>query len=135
LVLLGFAMLLIGAFHTDPAGAAPTIEGTIHGLAATVTFWIFPVAILFMSPSLRKDPRWSYIFWYTIVAAVLAVALGITVRVIGHNQGSFGLLERLLVANMIVWVEVAAVKLLLISLKRWSEPVKKSGELVPPPVP
>jgi hypothetical protein len=118
LVLFGFALLLIGAFRTDPLGAERTIEGRIHGLAATTAFWIFPIAILVISPSLRSDPDWKGIFRYTIIAGVLAVALVMTIGALPDSLSWFGLLERLLVLNMIIWVEVAAINLLFLSLKR-----------------
>ncbi len=118
LVIFGFALLLIGAFRTDALGAARTIEGRIHGLAATTAFWIFPVAILVISPSLRNDPDWRGLFRYTIVAGILAVVLVMVVGALPDSLSWFGLLERLLVLNMIAWVEVAAFKLLLLSLKR-----------------
>jgi hypothetical protein len=118
MVFFGFTLLLIGAFRTDPVGAARTIEGRIHGLTATSAFWIFPVAILAIVPSLRNDPNWKGIFWYTVVAAILAVVLVITLGVLPDDVGWFGLMERILVANMIIWVEVAAINLLLLSIKR-----------------
>jgi hypothetical protein len=118
LVLFGFGLLLIGAFRTDPVGTARTIEGRIHGFTATAAFWIFPVAILAIAPSLRSDLKWKGIFWYTLVVAVLSVALVITLGALPKNVSWFGLMERILVANMIIWVEVAAIKLLLLSLKR-----------------
>jgi hypothetical protein len=118
MVFFGFALLLIGAFRTDPIGAARTIEGRIHGLTASAAFWIFPAAILVIAPSIRNDPAWRNIFRYTIVTAVLAIVLVITLGVLPDETSWFGLLERILVANMIIWVEVAAVKLLLLSLKR-----------------
>jgi hypothetical protein len=118
LVFFGFALLLIGAFRTDPVGAPDTIEGTIHGLTATSAFWIFPAAMLIIAPSLRKDPNWKSIFRYTVITGVLAVALVITLGVLPDEASWFGLLERIIVANMIIWVEVAAIKLLLLSVKR-----------------
>lgn len=118
LVFFGFALLLIGAFRTDPVGTTRTIEGTIHGLTATSAFWIFPVAILFIAPSLQKDTNWRNIFRYTVIAGILAIAFVITLGVLPDETSWFGLLERVLVANMIIWVEVAAVKLLLLSLRR-----------------
>jgi hypothetical protein len=125
LVFFGFALLLIGAFRTDPIGAPRTIEGTIHGLTATSAFWIFPAAILVMATSLKNDPNWKGIFRYTVVTGVLAIALGITLGVLPDEASWFGLLERLLVANMIIWVEVAAIKLLLLSVKRGRPAVDK----------
>jgi hypothetical membrane protein len=121
LVFFGFAMLLIGAFRTDPAGttdAARTIEGRIHGLTATTGFSLFPFAILFLIPSIRKDPDWKNLFRYTEVTFVLALLLIITIKVLTDKNSWFGLMERLLVANMILWVEVAAVNLFILSLKR-----------------
>jgi hypothetical protein len=118
LVLFGFALLLLGAFRADPLGAARTIEGRIHGMTATSTFWIFPVAMVTILPSFRKDTNWKSLFWYTAVAGILGVALIIAVGAYQKDANWFGLVERILVANMIIWVEVAAIKLLLLSLKR-----------------
>jgi hypothetical protein len=118
LVFFGFALLIIGAFRTDPVGAARTVEGRIHGLAATAAFWIFPAALLAIAPSFRKDPNWRRIFLYTAIAGILAIPLVITLGVIKDDISWFGLMERIVVANMIFWVEVAAIRLLLLSFKR-----------------
>jgi len=118
LVCFGFGLLLIGAFRTDPVGAPHTIEGTIHSVTATTVFWLFPIAVLLLTPSLRSDSYWKDIYVYTVVTSVLALAL-ITGRVGLPAQLSwFGLYERILVANMIIWVEVMAVRLLRLSLSR-----------------
>jgi hypothetical protein len=120
-VIFGFAMLLIGAFRTDPAGTtetARTIEGRIHGLTAQTAFTLFPFAILFLIPSIRKDPNWKNLFRYTEVTLILAVVLIVIIKVFPEPNSLFGLMERLLVANIILWVEVAAVNLFIISLKR-----------------
>jgi hypothetical protein len=121
LVFFGFALLLIGAFRTDPIGGPDTVEGTIHSLAATGAFWIFPVAILIIAPSLRNDPHWKGISPYTGIAGLLAVAFVITLGVLPDDISWFGLLERILVANMIIWVEVAAIDLLRLSVHRGEE--------------
>jgi hypothetical protein len=117
-VIFGFAMLLIGAFRTDPVGAAHTIEGRIHGLTATTTFSLFPFAILFLIPSIKRDDNWKSLYRYTGVTFILAVVLIVTTKIIQEKSGWFGLAERLLVANMIIWVEVAALRLFVLSLKR-----------------
>ena len=118
LVFFGFGMLLIGAFHTDPVGAVRTIEGRIHGFTATTSFSLFPVAILFLASSLKKDPGWKNLFIYSAVTFILAVLLGITLRIVQEKSGWFGLVERILVANMIIWVEVAAINLMRLSFTR-----------------
>ena len=117
LVFIGFGMLLIGAFRTDPVGAADTIDGIIHSIAASIVFWFFPAASLLMAPSLRRDPFWQNMFKYTVVTGILALALVIMVVVLEDTSSWFGLAERLLVVNMIIWVEVIAFRLLCLSMK------------------
>jgi hypothetical protein len=120
-VFFGFAMLLIGAFHTDAAGTVDTarsLDGRIHGFMASASFLLFPVALLALMPSIKKDPNWKYLFIYTLVSFILAAALVIIIKVLPDTNMFFGLIERLLVANMIIWIEVSAVNLFIISLKR-----------------
>jgi hypothetical protein len=45
----------------------------------------------------------------------------ITLGVLPDDISWFGLLERILVANMIIWVEVAAIDLLRLSVHRGEE--------------
>jgi hypothetical protein len=118
LVFLGFGLLLIGAFRTDPVGAPDTTEGIIHMIAATIVFWLFPLACLLMATSLRKDPYWQNIFRYTVVTGILALALAIMVGILEDTSSWFGLAERILVVNIIIWVEVTAIKLLRLSIRR-----------------
>ena len=119
LVIMGFGMLLLGAFRTDPVDVADTTDGIIHNLAATVVFWLFPITSLLIAPSLRKDPYWQNVYKYTVVAGVLAIILVIIVAILDETSTSwFGLAQRLLVANMIIWVEVMAFKLLYLSVGR-----------------
>jgi len=116
-VCFGFGLLLIGAFQTDPSGAPDTIEGTIHSITAIVAFSIFPGACLLISPSLKSDPHWKGFFPYTIVTSVLALILLIIHLWLPKELGWFGLCERILVANMVIWVEVMAIQLLRLSLR------------------
>jgi hypothetical protein len=118
LVVFGFTVLLIGAFRTDPLGAARTIEGRIHGFTASTAFSLFPVALLFLIPSLRNDPNWRVLLRYTAVTFILGIVLVIVLRIMQEQSTWFGLVERLLVLNMMIWVEVAAIRLFILSLRR-----------------
>lgn len=118
LVIVGFGMLLLGAFRTEPVGAPENTEGIIHNIAAMGVFWLFPVATLLMAPSIRNDPSWKNMFKYTLITGILGFALVIMVVILEDTASWFGLAERLLVANMIIWVEVMAFKLLYLSLTR-----------------
>jgi len=118
LVFFGFGMLLIGAFHTDPSDYPNTIEGIIHWSTALAVFWLFPVAILIIAPSLKNDPNWSNLYVYTIVAGIVALGLVIALMFMRAQISWFGLYERILVANIVIWVEIAAIRLFRISLNR-----------------
>jgi hypothetical protein len=130
LLFVGFLLLMTGAFHTSAAGAAPTIEETIHGIASKTVFVIFPVAVWFISFSIKHDPRWRYLFLYTMVTVILGFLL-ILAAYLAINTNWFGLFERLLVWNMVIWVEVTAVRLLRLSLCGQHETVNVSSALKP----
>jgi len=116
----GFVLMLIAAFHMDRPGAT-TIDGTIHTIASYGLGLLFPIAILSLAPSLKSTPNWRNIFVYTLVAGVLAFGL-IIGAFFTEQTGWFGLYERIIVANAIIWVEVVAVHLLRLSLRREPKP-------------
>jgi hypothetical protein len=117
LVFFGFGLLLIGAFHTDQAGGPHTMEGAIHGVAAKIIFWLFPLANLLITPSLRKSIYWKSLFVYSIAAAGLAIVLMISSVWLSDESGFFGLFERILVADEVIWVAIMAIWLLRLSLR------------------
>lgn len=116
LVLFGFGLLVIGAFHTDAIGGPHTIEGTIHGWTAKTIFWLFPLASILIAPSLKKDPYWQPLFVYTIVAALISVFLMLASIWLPEESSWFGLFERILVADEIIWVEIMGIKMFKFSL-------------------
>lgn len=115
LVFFGFGLLLIGAFRTDPIVGQPSIEGTIHGVTAKAIFFIFPIASLLVALSLRKDSRWKGLFLHTIATSGLALFLVIGQLWLPDELSWFGLYERILVANTVIWVEIMAIRLLRLS--------------------
>jgi len=116
----GFVLMLIAAFHMDHP-EAPPIEGTIHTIASYGLGLLFPIAILLLAPSLKSTPNWKNIFVYTLVAGVLALAL-IIGAFLSDQTGWFGLYERIIVANAIIWVEVVAIHFLRLLLRREPKP-------------
>jgi hypothetical membrane protein len=121
LALFGFSLLMIGAFRTDPVGGVRTIDGTIHLIASIAVFGLFPIAVLSLVSSLKNDPNWRGMFLYTIITIGLGSALALGRLFLPEKLSYFGLYERIMVANAIVWVEVVAIRLLLLSLKRKRE--------------
>jgi len=112
----GFVLMLIATFHMDHPGAPP-IDGTIHTLASYGLGLLFPIAILSLAPSLKSTPNWKNIFVYTLIAGVLAFGL-ILGALLAEQRGWFGLYERIIILNALVWVEVVAIHFLRLLLKR-----------------
>jgi len=120
LALCGFVLMLIATFHMDHPGAPP-IDGTIHTIASYGLGLLFPLAILSLAPSLKNTPNWKNIFIYTLIAGVLALAL-IMGALFAEQRGWFGLYERIIILNALVWVEVAAIHFLRLILRQELKP-------------
>jgi MFS family permease len=120
LALCGFVLLLIAAFHMDHPGAPP-VDGTIHTIASYGLGLLFPIAILSLAPSFKSTPNWKNIFIYTLVAGVLAFGL-IIGAFFTEQTGWFGLYERLIILNALVWVEVVAIHFLRLLLRQEPKP-------------
>jgi hypothetical membrane protein len=117
MVLFALGLLLVGAFHADPSGGPSTFEGMIHGVAAKLVFWLFPVAVLLMAPSLKNEPFWRPLFFYSLGAAIFALGLMANSLRMPSDFAWFGLFERILVADEIIWVLVMAIWLLRQSIR------------------
>jgi hypothetical membrane protein len=115
LIIFGFGLLMIGAFPTDPAVGEKTIEGTIHGIAAKFVFVIFPIATLFLLNSIKADENWRPVFKYTLCAAIFSIMVMIPLMLLPGHWRFWGLLERILVADTVIWVAVMASRMLMLS--------------------
>jgi len=118
--LCGFVLMLIAAFHMGHTGA-PRIDGTIHTIASYGLGLLFPIAILSLTPSLKNTPDWKNVFIYTIIAGILAFAL-IMGALFAGQRGWFGLYERIIILNALVWVEVVAIHFLRLILRQEPKP-------------
>jgi len=120
LALCGFVLMLIATFHMNHSGAPP-IDGTIHTIASYGLGLLFPIAILSLAPSFKRTPNWKNIFIYTLIAGVLALAL-ILGALLAEQRGWFGLYERIIILNALIWVEVVAIHFLRLLLRQEPKP-------------
>jgi hypothetical protein len=116
----GFVLMLIATFHMDHP-EAPPIDGIIHTIASYGLGLLFPIAILSLAPSFKSTPNWKNIFVYTLIAGVLALAL-IIGAFFTEQAGWFGLYERIIIGNALIWVEVVAIHFLRLLLRQEPEP-------------
>jgi hypothetical protein len=120
LALCGFVLMLIATFHMDHPGA-PAIDGIIHTIASYGLGLLFPIAVLSLAPSFKRTSNWKNIFIYTMVAGILALAL-ILGALFGDQRGWFGLYERIIIGNALIWVEVVAIHFLRVLLRQEPKP-------------
>ncbi len=116
LFLTGLGTLIIGIFPTD-LGPTVSLHARIHHDTVKVVGALFPLLCFLLLPSLKADPRWKGFVLYTGFAGAVAVLL-IPVWFIGNSTGWMyywvGLYERIFAANSIIWLEVMAVRLILL---------------------
>jgi chromate transport protein ChrA len=117
----GFVLMLIATFHMDAPGGPRTTAGIIHTIASYGLGLLFPIAILSLAPSLKSDPNWKNVFVYTLVAGVLAFVL-IIGAFLPDQTGWFGLYERIIILNALIWVEVVAIHFLRLLLRQEPKP-------------
>lgn len=113
LTLVGIDLILVAIFPTREAGAPVTIQVVIHIFAACSIAGIFPLAILLLNPSL-KARGWSRFYKYTFFVSGFALLVDIfALVVIAFNLNLLGIMERLLILNALIWIEVIAIRLLI----------------------
>jgi len=124
LFLSGFGFLLIGIFPNDPPETIMTLRGLIHQTTIEAISILFPFACFPIVPSLKHDPRWENLATYTFITGVLGIILDIIggmILLTHWLEPWFGLYERILTANALVWLEVMAIRLLLLSMSERRE--------------
>jgi hypothetical protein len=121
LALCGFVLMLIATFHMDAPEGPRTTAGIIHTITSYGLGLLFPIAILSLAPSFKSTPDWKNVFVYTLIADALAFAL-ILGALLAEQRGWFGLYERIIILNALVWVEVVAIHFLRLLLRREPKP-------------
>jgi hypothetical protein len=117
LTIFGFGMLLVGTFKTKEVGAPATFSSNVHTIAAYSVLGLFPIALALMLSSIKNDPQWQKLFRYTIITGVIALILAVPQPFFPEEFLFFGLYERIMVLNAIIWLGIFAVRLLVLSAR------------------
>ena len=118
---MAFGEIISGIFKVDWVKTPLTIHALVHQVGASITAIAFPVAALVLLPNLRSEPRWKGLAIYTFVVAVSMLILEITREVLLLTTWLnpwFGLYEKALLVNSLVWIEVMAIHLLRVTNTR-----------------
>jgi hypothetical protein len=107
LILMGIGTIVVSLHPTDIPGSPETTTGIIHTNAAAALVFLLPLACFLMAPHMKKAFSQRWIGRYTYFAGFASVALiaAIAVMVLG-NHGFLGAMERLIMANGLMWVQV-----------------------------
>jgi hypothetical membrane protein len=121
-IIIGLGFILVAAFNADPHGVEThTLHGWIHGVTVAVIAVLFPIACLLLVPRLRSDQNWNKLWAYTLVTAVITVVLDIIRLVMPAPWRWYGLHERLMLWNGLLWFEVIGIKLLIVARHKRAE--------------
>lgn len=116
LIIIGLSFIMIGIFPTQGPGAVPTLSSLVHKYTAGSIGALFPFACFFIAPGFRVDPHWRGWFVYTIATGLFALIVGILGAITSTEWSWGGLHERVLLLNGFVWIEVTAIRLLLLCI-------------------
>jgi hypothetical membrane protein len=109
MVLLGCGFILLGLFRTDPLGTSHSIHEIIHHYSAWAEGGLFPVTCFFFADLFRSRPRWNILHRYSVFAGISGCVLVVVWVIFEKNW--FGLSERLIIFNGLIWFEIIAVHL------------------------
>jgi hypothetical protein len=114
LVLLGIGFFMITIFPTNFPGSEKTIQSLIHEKTAQFICVLFPISCTFIIPEFKASSYWNKFTTYTIVTAVIGfIFVGIGVVITITEAPLLGILERLIMLNAVVWLEVIGFYLVL----------------------
>ncbi len=110
LLLVGAEFIILGICPTQSPGGAKDAAAVIHGLTVYFVVFSFPAACFLMAKALRVGKLSGFIFPYTIATGIFGTGLMVLgVFLMVRNAHWFGMLERVLLLNGFIWIEVVAV--------------------------
>jgi hypothetical protein len=118
LTAISVLFFISGPFVMDPMGtpqAQATVHGTIHGLAGGIAFLCMPIGIFVFLRRFHSDPRWRFLYIWTLVLGVIVTAALLVFTVISKSPDLtatfvdwLGLFQRALIVPYMLWLFVFA---------------------------
>ncbi len=107
--MFALVLVLVGTILPLPDPIHPPLS--IGGFVAIM------IAIFVVARELRRDAQWQRYGSYSLVAGMVSVGLFLFIGATGQGvlAGWFGLLQRLFLAQIFIWIEVMAIRLLVVS--------------------
>ncbi|MDV3277467.1 MAG: DUF998 domain-containing protein [Nitrososphaerales archaeon] len=107
---------ILAAFPTDVPPSAPTLSGAIHLVVAVISFVGGSFGALGLSLQFKRDPAFQRVTRFALPISLLAVALvfllfGLPGVAPAFAQRMNGLLERVFLASVLLWMLALSVHL------------------------
>jgi hypothetical membrane protein len=110
----GVMAILVGVFVTDLEGAPTTVHGTFHTAFSFIAFASLTGAAWVVRAAQLDDPRWnSFVTISTCLA--IAASVGLLLLFSVSLPGVAGLVERIPLAALFLWVGITGGKLFSVS--------------------
>jgi hypothetical membrane protein len=121
----GFGLILSGIFHCNLDCANVLVDrnfiGIMHMLSAFIAGMCLSISPLFVFARFRKDDYWKRYAIPTLMAGILANLSGIVLWITVFSSLTLemdGILQRLGIVFILIWMEVVSWKLLLLERER-----------------
>jgi hypothetical membrane protein len=107
---LGF--LLLAIFTTDPPGVN-TLHGTIHDIVTLIVAVFFTIGCLLFGLGFKNNRKWKGFYIYTMVVVGISFACAILRIIMPAHWAFFGLYERILLWDGLIWFEAVGIKIFI----------------------
>ena len=108
----GFSDISSGIFSCEPGCNAtnPTMSEMIHNSLGPVAYPLFALGIFLWAFRFRKQENWNSFWKYTLVFAITGIIF-LVLFIMTIDTPTVGLWQRLLTANMYLWMAIFSYKL------------------------
>jgi len=107
-----------GLFRCDPGCVFESFVGVMHNLLGLTGFVAMILGTIIISRRLKKDSLWQSYSSYSIITGILAIIFLILFIMASNVFPEWrGLFQRLFVGVIFLWIEIMAIRLLLITNK------------------
>jgi hypothetical protein len=130
LAAIGAGFLVIAFCPTQHPMAGSTTAASIHEITVRIMALLFPLECAFTAAALPRRPLWRVLREYTWISAAAGVVLIVPAAVaVMTNAPWLGAIERVLLANGLIWTEAMAVSTFRLQHETYADGENESGAI------
>ena len=113
LLLIALGFIILGICPTQSPGADQSVQSIIHGVTVYCIIILFPMVCFVLATVFRNDIYPKSLFIYTCITGTLNLVFIILGAFFAmQHEYWFGMVERLLIMNAFIWIEVIGIQVL-----------------------